>query len=65
MTITASVPTVPICPLIEGNAPLTKAVKVWAACRSFLPIHRNRDITQLIATLDEAVIVPVEQYVHT
>jgi len=30
-----------------------------------LPIHRNRDITQLIATLDEAVIVPVEQYVHT
>jgi uncharacterized protein YjbI with pentapeptide repeats len=62
--ITANVPTVPIRPLIEGDAKLPTEVETWAAFRSFLPIYRYRDIPQLITALDEAVITPVEQYVR-
>ncbi len=62
--ITTSVPTVPIRPLIESDAPLPTEVETWAAFRSFLPIYRYHNISQLIAALDEAVINPVEQFVR-
>ncbi len=62
--ITTSVPTVPIRPLIEGEAPLPTEVDAWALHHTFLPIYRYRDISQLIAALDEAVITPVEQFVY-
>ena len=62
--ITASVPTVPIQPLIEGDAPLPTEFDTWARYNTFLPIYRYRDIPQLLAALDEAVISPVEQFVH-
>lgn len=62
--ITANVPTVPIRPLIEGDAKLPTETETWAAFHSFLPIYRYRDIPQLITALDEAVITPVEQFVR-
>jgi hypothetical protein len=43
---------------------LPKEVETWARYHTFLPIYRFTDIPQLIAALDEAVINPVEQFVH-
>lgn len=62
--ITTSVPTVPIRPLIEGEAPLPTDVDAWAVHHSFLPIYRYRDVPHLLAALDEAVITPVQQFLR-
>ncbi len=39
-------------------------VDAWALHHSFLLIYRYRDIPQLLAALDEAVITPVERFVR-
>jgi hypothetical protein len=62
--ITANVPTVPVRPLIEGDAPLPTEFETWKRYNTFLPVYRYRDIPQLIAALDEAIINPVEQVVR-
>jgi hypothetical protein len=59
-----NVPTVPVQPIIEGNADLPTEFASWALFRSFLPVYRYAHLAQLLASLTEEVIVPVEGHVH-
>jgi uncharacterized protein YjbI with pentapeptide repeats len=62
--IIPNVPTVPIQPLIEGNADLPTEYESWALYKSFLPVRRYADLSDLLANLSESVIAPVEVHVH-
>lgn len=63
--ITANVPTVPVCSLIEGDAALPTEYETWLLYRIFLSAHRYVNMQELLVSLDEAVIVPVEQLVRS
>ncbi len=63
-TIIPNVPTVPIQPIVEGNAGLPTEYESWALYRSVLPVYRYVDLPQLLASLTESVITPVEAHVH-
>jgi hypothetical protein len=62
--IIPNVPTVPIQPLIEGDANLPTEYESWALFKSFLPVYRYVDLPQLLASLTESVITPVEAHVQ-
>lgn len=62
--IIPAVPTVPVQPLIEGNAALPTEYESWALYRSVLPVYRYVDLPQLLASLNESVITPIEAHVH-
>jgi uncharacterized protein YjbI with pentapeptide repeats len=58
-----SVPTVPVQPIMQGDADLPPEYATWALYPSFLPVYRYADLSHLFASLIEAVIVPVEAHV--
>lgn len=62
--IVPHVPTVPIQPIIEGDADLPTEYESWALYKSFLPVRRYVDLTDLLANLNESVLAPVEAHVH-
>lgn len=62
--IIPNVPTVPVCSLIEGDAKLPTEYEFWTRYLTFLPVYRYDSLQQLLASLDEAVVTPVEQLVH-
>lgn len=62
--ITANLPRTPVRSLIEGDAALPTEYTTWEDYKSFVPVHRYANLHQLLASLDEVVIVPVEQLVR-
>ncbi len=62
--IIPNIPTVPVCSLIEGDAMLPTEYESWMTYRTFLSVHRYDSLQQLLASLDEAVIMPVEDLVR-
>jgi sugar/nucleoside kinase (ribokinase family) len=62
--ILPNVPAVPVQPIIEGDAALLTEYADWARFPWFLPVYRYADLVQLLASLTEAVIAPVEGHVH-
>lgn len=61
---TASLPTVPVQPILQAGASLPTEYATWQEYRSFLPIYEYADQSQLLASLNESVITPVEGYVQ-
>lgn len=62
--ITANVPTVPVQSIMQSDANLPPEYGTWELYKSFLPVYRYVDLPQLLASLTEAVITPVEQHIH-
>jgi Pentapeptide repeats (8 copies) len=62
--ITANVPSVPVQPILQRDADLPPEYGTWLLYKSFLPVYRYTDLPQLLASLTEAVIAPVEGHVH-
>jgi hypothetical protein len=62
--IVPNVPTVPIQPTIEGNANLPTEYESWTLYKSFLPVYRYTDLSHLLASLTDAVLMPVEAHVQ-
>lgn len=62
--ITANVPSVPVRSLIEGDAALPTEYATWERYQTFLPVYRYASLQELLASLDDAVIAPVEQLVR-
>jgi uncharacterized protein YjbI with pentapeptide repeats len=62
--IVPDLPTVPVQPIIEGDATLPVEYHSWVRYHSFLPVYRYGDLPQLLASLTEAVITPVEGQVR-
>ena len=62
--ITANVPSVPVQPIVQSDADLPPEYGAWVLYKSFLPVYRYADLPQLLASLTEGVITPVEGYVH-
>jgi uncharacterized protein YjbI with pentapeptide repeats len=62
--IVSNLPTVPVQPIIEGNGRLPPEYGTWELYKSFLPVYRYADLPQLLASLTEVVITPVEGHVR-
>jgi hypothetical protein len=62
--ITANVPTVPVQPIMQRDAKLPPEYGTWELYKSFLPVYRYANLPQLLTSLTEAVIAPVEGHVH-
>jgi len=62
--IVPNVPTVPVQPIIQTDADLPTEYESWALYKSFLPVSRYFDLSDLLASLNESVIFPVEAHVH-
>lgn len=62
--ITANVPTVPVQPIIAGDADLPTEYASWTLYPWFRRVYRYNDLAHLLASLTEAVIMPVEGQVH-
>jgi hypothetical protein len=62
--IIPNVPTVPVQPIVEGDAELPTEYASWALYRSFLPLYRYADLDDLLAHLTSSVIAPVEGHVQ-
>lgn len=62
--IIPNVPTVPVQPIIQSDSDLPPEYGTWELYKSFLPVFRYADLPQLLASLTEAVITPVEGHVH-
>lgn len=63
-TIIPNVPTVPVQPIIQNDADLPTEYESWALYKSFLPVSRYADLSDLLAHLNDSVISPVEAHVH-
>jgi hypothetical protein len=61
--ITANLPTVPVQPVIESGAKRPTEYETWARYQTFLPVFEYTDPSQLLASLTEKVITPVEGHV--
>ncbi len=62
--IIPNVPTVPVQPIVEGDAELPTEYASWALYRSFLPLYRYADLDDLLVHLTSSVIEPVEGHVQ-
>lgn len=62
--LTMSTQSVPIQPIIHGDDDLPTEYESWALARLFLPVYRYIDLPQLLASLNESVITPIETHVH-
>lgn len=62
--IIPNVPTVPVQPIVQGNADIPTEFASWSLYRSFLPVYRYLDVPDLLASLTEKVIEPAETHVH-
>jgi hypothetical protein len=58
-----SVPTVPVQPIMQGDADLPPEYAAWALYPSFLPVYRYANLSHLFAGLTDAVLAPVEAHV--
>jgi hypothetical protein len=61
--IVPNVPTVPVQPIMQRDGELSPEYGTWALYKSFLPVYRYADLSDLLANLTEAVIKPVERHV--
>lgn len=62
--IVPNVPTVPVQPIVQGDAALPTEHESWALYRSVLPVYRHADLPHLLAHLTDSVISPVEAHVQ-
>lgn len=62
--IAPNVPMVPIQPIIQADADVPTEYESWALYKSFLPVHRYEDLSDLLASLTESVITSVEGHVQ-
>jgi hypothetical protein len=62
--ITANVPTIPVQPIVQGDAVLPPEFGTWQLYKSFLPVYRYADLPQFLASLTESVIASVEGHVR-